>query len=277
MGCLALSESLRMINLKEGQYFGKALHSTDRARFKLSLTSYEEGEQIEAHCHSNHYLSVLTRGSYIEDNGRERRLIRAGDIVFRPSHYIHQNTFQDRRSTCFNIEFKEGWNKVMDNEIFFPSQFTRYTSVSHPTLFQILWGQDAGHSTEAILEILYDWLYEVNHPQTLGKKSLRVVREVSRILSTELDQFHALQSLSKRVYVHPSYLARAFKKHMGITISQHQMRVKLERVVELLLDTQLKLSEISFQLGFYDDAHLIRAFKAHYGISPHQFRLRIKG
>ncbi len=265
-----------MINLKEGQYFGKALHSTDQARFKLSLTSYEKGEQIEAHCHSNHYLSILTQGSYVEDDGQESRVIRAGDIVFRPSHYIHQNTFRDRRSTCFNIEFKEGWNTGVSEELNFPPHFIKYTAISYPTIFQILWAHQAEENTEAVLEILYDWLSEVNQVEAPGKKSLRVVQEVISILSTELDRFHSLQSLSKRVYVHPGYLARAFKKHMGRTISQYQMCVKLEKVVETLLNTPLKLSEISFQFGFYDDSHLIRAFKSHYRISPHQFRLRIK-
>ncbi|MBX2875818.1 MAG: AraC family transcriptional regulator [Saprospiraceae bacterium] len=266
-----------MINLEEGQYFGKALRSTDQPGVRLSLTSYEKGERIEAHYHSNPYLSILTHGTYVEDNGKESRLIRAGDIVFRPSHYIHQNIFQDRASTCFNIEFKEGWCEEDVQDFSFPSRFIKYTSASHPNIFQILWAQNRAASTEAVLEILYKWLDEANHAPLPGKQSLRVVQEVCKILSSELDQFHSLQGLSERVYVHPVYLARAFKKHTGKTISQFQMRIKLTKVVELLLDTQLKLSEISFRFGFYDDAHLIRSFKAHYGISPHQFRLRIKG
>ena len=247
-----------MINLGEGQYFGKAIQSTDRPRFKLSLTRYEGGESIEAHCHSNHYLSILTQGSYVEDNGSDSRLIQAGDIVFRPSHYVHQNLFQDRASTCFNIEFKEGWGEEIFNDFNFPTHFIKYTSVKHPGIFQILWAHNQEGDADAVLEILYHWLHHSNPMDLPSRKSLRVVQEVC-------------------VYVHPAYLARAFKKHMGLTISQHQMRVKLAQVVRQLLDTQLKLSDISFQYGFYDDAHLIRAFKRHYGISPHQFRLRIKG
>lgn len=266
-----------MINLDEGQYFGKALQSTDEPRFKLSLTSYEKGERIQAHCHSNPYLSVLTRGTYIEDNGSVSRLIRAGDIVFRPSQYIHQNIFQDRASTCFNIEFKGGWEKEAMNSLAFPSRFATYSSDSHPAIFRILWAHHRDVKTEAVLQILYNWLNEVNAAETSYRKSRRVVVEAQQILSTELDEFHSLQSLSKRIFVHPVYLASTFKKYTGKTISQYQMRIKLAHAVELLLNTKLKLSEISFQLGFYDDAHLIRTFKGHYGISPHQFRLRTKG
>lgn len=266
-----------MINLGEGQYFGKAIQSTDRPKFKLSLTSYEGGESIEAHCHRNHYLSILTQGSYVEDNGAESRLIRAGDIVFRPSHYVHQNLFQDRASTCFNIEFKEGWGEEILRDFSFPTQFTKYTSVKYPGIFQILWAHNQEDDADSVLEILYDWLQHANTLDMAIQKSLRVVQEVCKILSSELEVFHSLGQLSARVYVHPAYLARAFKRHMGMTISQHQMRIKLTHVVRQLLDTHLRLSELSFQYGFYDDAHLIRAFKRHYGISPHQFRLRIKG
>lgn len=266
-----------MINLGEGQYFGKAIQSTDRPRFKLSLTRYEGGESIEAHCHRNHYLSILTQGSYVEDNGSDSKLIQAGDIVFRPSHYIHQNLFQDRASTCFNIEFKEGWGEETLNDFRFPAHFTTYNSVKHPGIFQILWAHNKGVNVESVLEILYAWLYQASKMELPLRKSLRIVQEVCDILSSEVEVFHSLSQLSARVYVHPTYLARAFKKHQGLTISQYQMRVKLDHVVRQLLDTQLKLSDISFQYGFYDDAHLIRAFKRHYGISPHQFRLRIKG
>ncbi|NRB46850.1 MAG: helix-turn-helix transcriptional regulator [Saprospiraceae bacterium] len=265
-----------MINLDEGQYFGRALQSTDELRFKLSLTSYEKGERIEAHCHSNPYLSILTHGTYIEDNGRDSRLIRAGDIVFRPSQYIHQNIFQDRASTCFNIEFKAGWEKEAVNSFAFPSGFATYSSDSHPAIFKILWAHHRDPNSEAVLQILYNWLDEINAREISCRKSRRVVLEVQQILSTELDQFHSLQGLSQRVFVHPVYLARTFKKYTGKTISQYQMRIKLAHTVELLLNTKLKLSEISFESGFYDDAHLIRAFKRHYGISPHQFRLRLK-
>jgi len=265
-----------MISLDEGQYFGTAVQSTEQLGFKLSVTHYDKGSSIEAHCHANHYLSILTKGSYWEEHDQKQCLVKAGDIVFRPKSYVHRNHFQDQESTCFNIEFKKEWREMVDAQLDFPKQFAQYASSWHPGLFQILLTFDHRYDADEVLEILYSWLYQENQMPVLPVKPSRVAKETCQIIASELDVFHTLNSLGRRVFVHPIYLARAFKAYTGMTISRFQMREKLALVVHLLLNTGLKISDISFQCGFYDDAHLIRSFRSHYGISPHQFRLRLK-
>ncbi len=165
---------------------------------------------------------------------------------------------------------------MVDAQLNFPEQFAQYASSWHPGLFQILLTFDHRYDADEVLEILYNWLYQENQIPALPVKPSRVAKETCQIIANELEVFHTLNSLSQRVFVHPIYLARAFKAYTGMTISRFQMREKLALVVHLLLNTGLKISDISFQCGFYDDAPLIRSFRSHYGISPHQFRLRLK-
>lgn len=125
------------------------------------------------------------------------------------------------------------------------------------------------------LEFISEWLFQINNITDVGRfKSL--VKKVIEIVEDEIECFHSLESLSKKVFVHPVYLARAFKQATGITIGAYQLNLKLTNAFSLLLNTALPISDITHRYGFYDDAHFIRSFKSIYTISPHQFRLAIK-
>jgi AraC-like DNA-binding protein len=124
-------------------------------------------------------------------------------------------------------------------------------------------------------ELICDWIFQVN-PDSKTFKYQKWIKKVVSIVENELDEFHTLDGLSERVFVHPTYLARAFKEKIGLTIGEYQIKSKLSNAINLLLNTSLSISEISYKNGFYDDAHFIRRFKSVYNVSPHQFRLTIK-
>src|ERR1700752_1091083 len=111
------------IQLKQGTYFGQDLKSYENDFFKLSITSYEANHITSKHYHQNSYLSILTKGSYLEENKDEAIFITAGNILFRPEWYIHKNDFDNDGGTCFNIEFKPDWQKQADSKLKLPEKF----------------------------------------------------------------------------------------------------------------------------------------------------------
>ena len=50
--------------------------------------------------------------------------------------------------------------------------------------------------------------------------------------------------------IHPGYLSRLFKKEMGETLSEYQLRIKIERAAELLKDGRYKVGEIAAMVGY---------------------------
>ncbi len=261
--------------LTEGQYFGENLKLSNNGIFELSLTQYRNDSFIANHCHTNNYLSILIEGSYIEKNDQDTLLVSAGDILFRPKTYNHQNTFNNSIGTCFNVEFMVDWEQKLGVKFKLPDQHVKYQSASMPSLYKLLIGFKGNANLEANSEFIYDWLFAINQ-KTIDRSSLSCVEKVSKILENELCQYHSLTKIAERVHVHPVYLARAFKEKKGLTLGEYQLRSKLTNAISLLLNTSKTISSISFANGFYDDAHFIRSFKAVYKISPHQFRLRIK-
>jgi len=100
-----------ILNLKEGEYLGQNLKAANSDCFKLDVSIYESNCEIQKHYHDNGYLSILIKGSYDEKNTTENKLIFCGDILFRPSLYTHQDSFENQGGACFNIEFKPDWAK----------------------------------------------------------------------------------------------------------------------------------------------------------------------
>ena len=264
-----------ILNLKEGEYLGQNLKAANYDFFKINVSIYEPNFETLKHYHDNDYLSILIKGRYDEKNTTENKLISCGDILFRPSKYTHQDSFENQRGACFNIEFKPDWEKKLDTNLRLPNKLSYYKTGSFPSLYKSLLNFQADYNEELSFEYICDWLFQLNQIN-LAKGSLPWINKIAQILENELDCFHSIQSLSERVYVHPIYLVRAFKERKGLTVGEYQLKMKIENSVSLLLNTSLSISDISFRNGFYDDAHFIRTFKSVYNISPHQFRLSLK-
>ncbi|PCJ32910.1 MAG: AraC family transcriptional regulator [Gammaproteobacteria bacterium] len=79
-----------------------------------------------------------------------------------------------------------------------------------------------------------------------------------------------LNKTLKRDY---TYLSNLFSQQEEITIEHYFIRLRIEKVKELLAYGELSLSEIAFQLGFSSTAHLSSQFKKISGMTASQFRL----
>jgi AraC-like DNA-binding protein len=70
------------------------------------------------------------------------------------------------------------------------------------------------------------------------------------------------------------YLSKLFREHFGTTPVKYVWDYRLERSADLLRETGLSVSEISYQTGFQNPFHFSRLFRQKYRISPRDFRKR---
>ncbi len=78
--------------------------------------------------------------------------------------------------------------------------------------------------------------------------------------------------ISKALKRDYNYLSQLFSGVEGVTIEQYFIRLRIEKVKELLVYDEFKLSEIAFQLGYSSVAHLSGQFKKVTGLTPSHFR-----
>lgn len=78
--------------------------------------------------------------------------------------------------------------------------------------------------------------------------------------------------VAENVHLSESYFVVLFKKAVGITPHEFIMNCKLEKAKELLLKTEISISEISDMLEYSDYRSFSRAFKKFSGYTPTDYR-----
>jgi len=87
----------------------------------------------------------------------------------------------------------------------------------------------------------------------------------------------SLGQVAKSVNVSTFYFCKMFKKITGLNFTDYVSRVRVERAKNLLLNPNLRVSEIAYEVGFQSLTHFNRVFKKILGQSPTQYRSQFPG
>jgi AraC-like DNA-binding protein len=86
-----------------------------------------------------------------------------------------------------------------------------------------------------------------------------------------------LGHVAKAVNTSTFYFCKMFKKVTGINFTDYLSRVRIEKSKNLLLNPNLRVSEIAFEVGFQSLTHFNRVFKKILGQSPTEYRAHLLG
>jgi AraC-like DNA-binding protein/ligand-binding sensor protein len=86
-----------------------------------------------------------------------------------------------------------------------------------------------------------------------------------------------LGEVSKSVNTSSYYFCKMFKRATGLHFTQYLARVRIEKAKNLLLNPNLRISEIAFEIGFQSLTHFNRVFKRLTGQSPTEYRNQLPG
>ena len=103
-------------------------------------------------------------------------------------------------------------------------------------------------------------------PATVAKARLFIKVHQAEVLS--------LARVARAVNVSASYFSSRFKETTGMAFVDYVTRVRVEKAKVLLQNPQLRIGEITFEVGFQSISQFDRAFKRITGQSPRQFRAR---
>lgn len=98
------------------------------------------------------------------------------------------------------------------------------------------------------------------------------LRVVEDYLREHFRDTPALQTLAKLAGVHPSHLARAFRRQYGMSPAQFLRARRLEWALAALRETREPIAAIAHQAGFADQSHFTRLFRGATGLTPARFR-----
>ena len=98
-----------------------------------------------------------------------------------------------------------------------------------------------------------------------------IVRAKQYITEHQTEEL-SLDQVAKSVHTSKFYFCKMFKKSTGINFTDYLSRVRTERAKSLLLNPNLRVSEIAYEVGFQSLTHFNRVFKRILGESPSDYR-----
>jgi transcriptional regulator GlxA family with amidase domain len=131
------------------------------------------------------------------------------------------------------------------------------------------------------LEVANVFVYDDSHPASdtqamsatsrLKHLESRVAQAV-KFMEENLDDPVSIRSLNSTIGVSSKTLEQLFKLHLDSTPKAFYLRLRLQAARRLVLDSQLKLTEIAVRSGFNSQTHFTRSFKRHFGVAPRILR-----
>ncbi|MDQ0232563.1 AraC family transcriptional regulator [Metabacillus malikii] len=99
------------------------------------------------------------------------------------------------------------------------------------------------------------------------------VREAVMYMEENYKEIQSLEELASAVGLSKYHFTRIFKNATGLTPIEYLTKVKMEKSVTLLRQSNLTIDEIAKQVGYSNGSYFIKVFKKWLGFSPGEFRL----
>ncbi len=100
------------------------------------------------------------------------------------------------------------------------------------------------------------------------------VYQVEQYIHLHYPEDITLNSLADLVYLNPNYLSNIFAQITGCTLNKYIKQVRMEKAQELLLNTNMKVSDISLAVGYPNASYFCKSFQKMFGATPDRFRQR---
>ena len=82
----------------------------------------------------------------------------------------------------------------------------------------------------------------------------------------------SLGQVAEAVNTSTFYFCKMFKKSTGLNFTDYLSRVRIEKAKNLLINPNLRVSEIAYEVGFQSLTHFNRVFRKMVGQSPTDYR-----
>jgi len=126
----------------------------------------------------------------------------------------------------------------------------------------------AGWATRFLMEVYQAVKYNPTPPEAWPEiivKALNLIHENYAVMGS-------IEELSRMLGVSKYKFSRLFHATCGMTAVQYLTKVRMEKAMELLRQTELDLREIARLTGYSDDNYFNKVFRKSTGVSPGKFR-----
>lgn len=104
-----------------------------------------------------------------------------------------------------------------------------------------------------------------------------VITKAKQFINHNYTEDLSLPDVAKACNTSTFYFCKIFKRETGMSFTEYLSSVRIEKAKNLLLNRELQISEIGYEVGFQSLTHFNRVFKKRVGQSPSEYRNRLPG
>lgn len=269
-----------------------------RPNEQITLNRYLEPEIQPSHIHDFIEIELVISGSGIHQVGDCRIPVRSGDAFLtniqtphcflsdpKSPILLYNCLFSPTLLHADSLEFEQ-FSLLAEELLYkrlFPDQFRKVPHVHVfdgqmrlRKVFDTMY-QEYIDAQEGYRDILFGCLIQLlvlflRLYQQGDRQSDRPFLHLLQYLEDNYEKEISLKELSRIAFLSPNHLCKVFKDKNGVTISEFIQARRLEKVCQLLSETELSLSAIAMSVGYQDEGYLRKLFKRRYGVTPSQYR-----
>ncbi len=130
-------------------------------------------------------------------------------------------------------------------------------------------------SEQAVSVDIYKLFLELLNPISQGgneNKNEEIIDLVRSYIFDHINEKISLAVLSRVAQMSSSHFSRVFKAQTGFSPYDYVLTARLNKAKDLLIKTDLSISQVAYQTGFNSEANFVYFFTNNAGVSPNKFR-----
>ena len=107
-------------------------------------------------------------------------------------------------------------------------------------------------------------------------REIPIVEKIKNIVQSNLTEEVPVKEIAERVGISQYYMCHLFKKTTGLTITDYKNEMKITKAKELLVHSDKKIADVSYECGFGSESYFSKLFLESEKISPSSYRKLLK-
>ena len=247
----------------------------------LTETLHAPGSSIPPHVHDAASICFTLAGQGVETIDGRRVAMQLGGVIMRAPKIIHSDQYGAVPLRGLMIELDRKWLETCRHFLSVFESYRHFSNGAVPALALRIYRESRIKDTVAPIIVEGLMLEMLGHAsRSLIKPPVRPpgwLMQARDLLHGRFNDSLNLVEIANLVGVHPTHLARTFKKHYRTTVGEYLRRLRLDWATRRLSETEDSITEIALAAGFYDQSHFSHLFKQHTGFTPAEFRALSNG
>lgn len=205
-------------------------------------------------------------------------------IIFRSTPHLHRDMYytdEEIRSICAMFSGNLYEKFCSDDMLTFHMSGNSFQTVIRQAeklnSLSVIVGKDNGIGTDELKQISVSVLHFV-----IGLYRTKLITntpaypkwllDILQVLSSPENFTKSVNDIISETYYSHATVSNAFRKYLGVTLSDYLINLRLDYAAELLTNTSMTTLEICSAVGYDSLSYFIKQFRKKFGTTPHKYR-----